>query len=100
MDPAANWVSVRAALVAAAMRFLGPERERHAEALAERVLVYLGELAVAGSGVLDPNGTPEEIGERMPGDSHQLVGNPHAPILQTMIGPLEAPMDPNQNPKL
>ena len=92
MDPAANWVSVRAALVAAAMRFLGPERERHAEALAERVLVYLGELAVAGSGVLDPNGTPEEIGERMREHSQQLVDTAHALIVQTMMASLETAM--------
>jgi len=89
MDPAANRAGTRAALVAAAMRFLGPERERHAEVLADRVLVYLDEVHEAGSGVLDLDCTLEELREQMRAHCQQVCVTAHACIVWTMMSALE-----------
>ena len=94
MDPGANLAGTRAALVAGAMQFLGPERERHAEVLADRVLVYLNEVYEAGCGVLDPNGTPEQLGERMRDHSRQLCLTAHECIVWTMLASLEVALHP------
>jgi hypothetical protein len=93
-DPAAERANVRAALVAGAMKFLGPAREKRAEWLADRLLIYLDEISEAGSGVLDPNGTPEQIRERMLLHSKQLADTAHRCLIQAALAGLDCATRP------
>jgi hypothetical protein len=83
-DVPKDWSTVRAeqrAIVASTgMRYLGPERERDAEELADCMMVHLDNIRAAAAGLLQPS-TPHpyaerlvrELGEQMRDHSAQLV---------------------------
>jgi hypothetical protein len=89
-NPPLNDALTRAAVYSAAMRFLGPQKERVAELLTEMMMKYQTELLTVGA---FPSGTVqsvEELCDRTQAHFQQFSNKAWGLMIQSMMAALEA----------